>query len=198
MAQARGSKAPAKGRLRSLAARVSRGLDGLDAVSVVFMSWWLSLVAIFVLQQAHAGLHERLELPPVLHLVRDAAFAVPFAAFAVVASAAVVGRGSRAGATPTNGHRLVWAIVAAAVFALLSIPGAELHDLLAGAEETEVSWLADRVLDAAIAFSGAQIALLALALVLGPPTRRSAIPSPTTALVADPGWRAVLTPRSRK
>lgn len=198
MAQARGSKAPGERPRRSLATTVSGALDGLDVVPVVFMSWWLSLVAIFVLQQAHAGLHERLELPPVLHLLRDAAFAVPFAAIAVVASAAIVNRGGRSGALPAHARRLVWAVIAAAIFAALSIPGAELHDLLTGAEETEVSWLVDRILDAAIAFSGAQIALLALALAVGLPIRRDPIASPSTAFIADPGWRAALTPRSRK
>jgi hypothetical protein len=61
-------------------------------------------------------------------------------------------------------------LVAAAIFAVLSVPGNELHGTLFGAEdEEELSWLADLALDAGIALIGALLALVPLALVAGLP-----------------------------
>ena len=72
-------------------------------------SWLLAMVAIFAVQQVHQDLHEHLELPPILHWLRDAAVAVPLAALAIGSAALLVrlayggsdagrvGPGSRAG-----------------------------------------------------------------------------------------------------
>ena len=44
---------------------------------VVMYAWLLAGVPIAVLQLAHTGLHERNELPPLLHWLRDTGLAVP-------------------------------------------------------------------------------------------------------------------------
>ena len=67
------------------------GWAALDPTAVVLTSWWLAFAAIAVLQQAHVGLHEHNELPPLLHLVRDASLAVPSAAVAVIAASLLLG-----------------------------------------------------------------------------------------------------------
>ena len=149
----------------------------LDPIQLVAASWWLALVAIWVLQQAHIGLHEHNELPPLLHLLRDGALAVPSAAVALVVATATLGArvdrpvpGARNGVTDAD--RLRWALLAAALFAVLSIPGNQLHAFLFHPEEEELSWLADVSFDAVVAFIGALIALLPIGIVVGPPLRR--------------------------
>ncbi len=173
-----GSTAP---RVRSeLARTLTAAGSSIDAVAFVAASWWLALVAIAVLQQAHEGLHEHLQLPPLLHLVRDGALAVPAAAVAVLAgvvSAHVVGGG--VGRRRTR-ERLVFVVVAAAAFAVLSIPGNQLHGALFGAEEEELSFLADALLDGGLAFIGALLALIPFGLVVGLPTA-----APTDPLVPE-------------
>ena len=152
--------------------RVRQTAGAIEPLIFVGASWWLALVAIAVLQQAHDGLHEHLELPPLLHLGRDAALAVPAAALAILAgtftSIGIDGarRRDRVAATAT------WIAVTAVVFAVLSIPGNQLHGTLFGAEEEEeLSPLADVVIDAGIAFIGALLALIPFTAVVGRPTR---------------------------
>jgi hypothetical protein len=174
-----GSSAP---RARSgLARTITAAGSSIDPVIFIAASWWLALVAIAVLQQAHEGLHEHLQLPPLLHLVRDGALAVPAAALAVlggVVSAHVVGRGDgRRGI----GERLAFVVVTASAFAVLSIPGNQLHGALFGAEEEELSFLADALLDGGLAFIGALLALIPFGLVIGLPTA-----APTDQLVPEP------------
>lgn len=154
------------------AAAVRSALAALLPMRIVRDAWWLAIVAIGVLQQAHAGLDEHLELSPLVHLLRDAALAVPAAAIAIVlASILVAGRWmARAARPPSATDRLLWVLVAAAIFAVLSVPGNELHGTLFGAEdEEELSWLADVALDAGIALIGALLALAPLAIVAGLP-----------------------------
>ena len=159
------------------AARASREwastyLSAIDALPFVAASWWLAIVAIWVLQEAHAGLHERHEIPLLLHLLRDGALAVPSAAVAIGLAALIVGgRRRSADAPPSDVRRFWWAFMAAALFALLSVPGHELHGSLFGAEQQNIGWLAHATLDGAIAFIGALIALLPVAVVVGPPLR---------------------------
>ena len=50
-----------------------------------------ALIAIVVLQQAHSDLHEHLELPVALHLLRDGALAVPAAGLALLAATLAFG-----------------------------------------------------------------------------------------------------------
>jgi hypothetical protein len=156
-----------------LRAVLARRASLIDPLRLVAAAWWAALVAIAVLQQAHADLHEHLELPVVLHLLRDGALAVPAAGLALVAATVAVGPdlGSRGAGSLVRA--LVWAAAAAAAFALLSIPGNQLHGALFGAEEeAELSWIADVALDAGLAFAGSLLALAPLALVAGPPVRR--------------------------
>lgn len=183
--------------------RIAFGLADIDPVALAFTSWWVALVAIWGVQQVHAGLHEHLELPPVLHLIRDASLAVPLAALAAVAATAILGPRALPRTAETrrpglgNAHRLAWALLAAGIFALLSIPGSQIHGFLFGAEEEAIGWFLDAVLDASIAFSGAQAAFLAVAIVIGPPVRRTghaAAPEITFAYPTDPP--SVPTPRS--
>jgi hypothetical protein len=147
----------------------------LDPLRIVRDAWWLALIAIGALQQAHADLHEHRELSPLVHLLRDASLAVPAAAIAiVVASLLVAGRtvARSAPRRPGVADRLLWVAAAALVFAVLSIPGNELHGTLFGAEdEADLSWLADVALDAGIALIGALLALVPLAIVSGLPFR---------------------------
>ena len=66
---------------------------------------------------------------------------------------------------------VTWIAVTAVAFAVLSIPGNQLHGTLFGAEEEEeLSPLADVVLDAGIALIGALFALIPFTAVVGRPT----------------------------
>ncbi len=93
---------------------------------VVLFAWLLALVPIAMLQIAHADLHESHELPPILHWLRDGAFAVPLAAFAVLAAALVVGRRGGEGPASLRMH-LAWALLACAIFAVLSVPANQIR-----------------------------------------------------------------------
>jgi hypothetical protein len=157
--------------------RLAAGRSLLDPLALVVTSWWLALVAIWVLQQAHVGLSEHNELPPLMHLLRDGALAVPSAAVSVIVatlalapSLAVEVPGARHGLSDWD--RLRWVVLTALLFAVLSIPGNQLHSLLFHAEEEEIGWLADVSLDAVIALIGALIALFPIGIVVGPPMRR--------------------------
>jgi hypothetical protein len=168
-----GSRQPDPVRASALA-RLAR----LDPFALIGASWWLALVAIGVLQQAHIGLHEHNELPPLLHLLRDAALAVPSAAVALATASVVLGPGRHEVAPGarngmTDFGRFRWVLLAALLFAILSVPGNQLHGALFGAEEEAgVPWFADATFDAAVAFIGALIALFPVAIVVGPPIRR--------------------------
>ena len=175
-----------------LAEAVRSALGTIEPLVFVAVSWWLAVVAIGVLQGAHDGLHEHLELPPILHLVRDAALAVPAAASAVLIG--VLATGATFGATRArrSAARVVWVVATAAAFAVLSIPGNALHGVLFGAEaEEELSPLADALLDGAIALIGALLALVPVALVIGPPMaaidRSDPSPDPARGLRPGPG-----------
>ncbi len=168
------------------AASILRAIAGaaaaIDPIAFVLVSWWLALVSIAVLQQAHDGLHERLELAPLLHILRDASLAVPAAAIAV-ACASVAVHGAFGDGRPRIVGRLVWVAVATVTFALLSMPGNALHGALFGAEEEEgISPLLDLVVDGGLALVGGLLALIPYVLVIGPPTATSAgrpVPEPS-------------------
>jgi hypothetical protein len=174
---------PTGSRARGTGGRIVRGswhgdrLAGLDPSRTVLVSWWLALVAIWVVQQAHDGQHERHELPLLLHLLRDGALAVPLAALAVVGACIVlaprlsrVSPGARGGLADLD--RFVWVLVADTFFSILSIPGHELHGALFGVEQSDVGWFLHALLDASIVAVGSFIALMPIALVAGPPVRR--------------------------
>jgi hypothetical protein len=162
-------------RRRGAGRTVAGLIERLDPVAFVGASWWLALVAIAVLQQAHGDLHEHLELAPLLHLVRDAALAVPGAAIAIAAGlglAGIAGGGA-------NRQRFAWVGLTALAFGLVSIPGNQLHGFLFGAEAEEgLSPVADAVLDGGIAMVAAALALLPVAIVIGPPIRPASPASP--------------------
>jgi hypothetical protein len=154
----------------------SRGRAAVAAVQplrVIRDSWWLALVAVGLLQQVHIGLHEHRELSPLVHLLRDAALAVPAAAIAILVASILIAARTSARAVPRPpgiGDRLLWVGLAVVVFAFLSVPGNALHGALFGAEEeAELSWLADVALDAGVALVGAIVALVPLAAVAGLP-----------------------------
>jgi len=140
----------------------------------VAYAWLLAAVPIALLQLVHSDLHEHNELPPILHWVRDTSLAVPFGAIAVVVAAVLVARlrptarGERASLTTTA----LWAVLAALLFAVLSIPGNQLHGVLFGAEEeVGVSVVEDVATDAVFALEAALLVIAPLSLLAGVPWR---------------------------
>jgi hypothetical protein len=163
----------------------------------------LALATIWVLQQAHDGQHELHELPPLLHMLRDAALAVPLAAVAVSAACLLlasrlrrVSPGARGGVADID--RFAWVLVADTFFAILSIPGHELHGALFGVEQSDVGWVMHALLDASIAAVGAFIALFPVALVVGPPIRRRQSGAPVVEPTTDIGTAPALIARSTR
>ncbi len=139
---------------------------------VVAYAWLLAAVPTGLLQLVHSGLHERNEPPPAIHWLRDSSLAVPFAAVAVVVAALLIARirpaerGDRAALTTV----VLWGCVAAVLFAVLSIPGNQVHGFLFGAEEeVGVSLLQDLATDALYALEAALLVLVPLSLVAGVP-----------------------------
>jgi hypothetical protein len=162
--------------------------------SVVAYAWLLAAVPMAVLQLVHGGLHEHVDLPPVVHWLRDAALAVPLAAVAVVLAAILVRARLAPGGGPAGPTRarLGWAVLAAFLFAALSIPGNQLHGLLFGAEGEEMGWLEDALVDGSIALAASLATVVPAALFAGPPWRGSHQPLnpvqvPGSSLVAAPG-----------
>jgi hypothetical protein len=159
---------------------------------LVAYAWLLAAIPIAVLQVVHSGLHERNEPPPILHWLRDSAFAVPAAGVAVIVAALLVSRlrpaerGERASLATTA----LWACLTAVLFALLSLPGHELHAELFGAEEeVGVSLLQDLVGDGVYALEAALLILVPLALLAGMPWQgawRATSPPDSTDLAPGP------------
>jgi hypothetical protein len=152
----------------------SAELDGLRLLPgrLVLYAWLLAAVPIAVLQLAHADLHERFDLPPLVHWLRDTGLAVPAALVAVVVASVIVARlrGANAGAaTPVTA--LAWAALAAVLFALASLPGNQLHGFLFGAEEEEVGLIQDLLDDGIAALQSALLLIVPLALFVGVPWR---------------------------
>jgi hypothetical protein len=138
---------------------------GPRTVRVAVTAWLLALTGIWATQQVHVDLHEHIDLPPLLHLVRDAALAVPFAAIAVALGGLIAGEIVRGRGANPDGllGRIAWAAVAALVFAALSVPGNELHALLFGAVE-EGDLLLDLLNDASLVLAASLAILGPLAL----------------------------------
>ncbi len=137
----------------------------------VACAWLLALGGIWAAQQVHEGLHEHVDLPPLVHLVRDASLAVPLAAVAIaVGGWLAVGAVRLLGANESEiPGRVAWAVVVAVLFTILSIPGHEMHAFLFGAEHEEAGWLADAVGDGWVVFQAAIVVLLPIAfLPIGP------------------------------
>ena len=63
----------------------------LGVAAMLLAAWLLALVGIWASLAAHAGAHEHIELPPVLHLLRDGSLAVPLAAAALALCGCKVG-----------------------------------------------------------------------------------------------------------
>lgn len=148
--------------------------SALNPGLLVAYSWLIATAAIGVLNLLHANLHEHKELPPIAHWLRDAALAVPLAAIAVVCAALLVrarASGSRSTGHPSIPSRLAWAVLASTFFAILSIPGIQLHALLFGAEEESVGWLEDALKDGGITLAVSLVALVPATLITGPPWR---------------------------
>jgi hypothetical protein len=185
---------------RSARANGAGGAPGLDAGRVVAYSWLMAAAAIWVLNQLHEGLHEHHNLPPIVHWLRDASLTVPLAAIAVLAAALVVrarAGGSGRASSPSGAAPLIWAVLAALLFAVLSIPGNQLHGVLFGAEEESVGWLQDALTDGSIALAVSLVALVPVALITGPPWRAARSPhepaqAPGPSLAAAAGHSASL------
>jgi hypothetical protein len=134
--------------------------SGPRVARVALAAWLLALAGIWATQQVHMGLHEGVDLPPLLHLLRDAALAVPFAAASVALGGLIAGEVVRGRGGSPDGllGRIAWAVVAALVFAALSVPGNEVHALLFGAQE-EGDLLLDLLNDASLVLA-ASLAIL--------------------------------------
>jgi hypothetical protein len=160
----------------------------------------MAAAAIGVLNLLHADLHEHHELPPLVHWLRDGALAVPLAAIAVVGAALVVrprASGPRRADDSSIAPRLAWAVLASLAFAVLSIPGIQLHGLLFGAEEEAGGWLHDALKDGGITLAVSLVALVPAVLVAGLPWRAARSPhesaqAPGSSLVAAAGPSASL------
>jgi len=140
----------------------------LQVGAFVACSWLLAGATIWAVQLPHQGLEEHIELPPLAHWLRDTAVAVPLAALSVGVAALVVRWGAVRAGRPRAGSLvpwLAWAGLAAALFALLSIPGNQLHGLLFGAEEEEIGWLEDALLDGGIVLGASLLVLVSAALI---------------------------------
>lgn len=189
--------------------RVDAGAPGMkrmgrpsveQAAGFIACSWLMAAAAIGVLNLLHADLHEHRDLPLLAHWLRDAALAVPMAAIAIVAAALIVrsrltSSGGETGRS--NAGPLAWALLAAIFFAVLSIPGIQLHGLLFGAEEEAGGWLQDALKDGGITLATSLAVLIPVALFLGPPwpVARSAdrnAHSPGPSLAASAGSSASL------
>lgn len=149
-------------------ARTTGHIPAQPAILFVACSWLLAGAAIAAAQLAHQGLHEHVELAPLVHWLRDAAVAVPMAAAAIGLGAVAVRFARDRSASPRAGSLsawLAWAAVAAMLFAVFSIPGNQLHGLLFGAEEEEgVGWLEDALLDSGIVLLWSLVVLIPAAL----------------------------------
>jgi len=80
-------------------------------------------------------------------------------------------RRSRSGAGSSKASLLAWVFLASLLFAVLSIPGIQLHGLLFGAEEESVGWLQDALKDGGITLAISFIGLVPAVLLTGPPWR---------------------------
>jgi hypothetical protein len=156
----------------------------------VAYAWLLAAVPIALLQLVHSDLHEHNELPPILHWVRDSSLAVPFGAIAVVVAAVLVARlrptesGEHASLTTVA----LWGVLAALLFAVLSIPGNQLHGFLFGAEEeVGVSVVEDVATDAVYAFEAALLVIAPLSLLAGVPWRGAWRPAAAATRASVPG-----------
>jgi hypothetical protein len=125
---------------------------------------------------------------------------VPLAAIAVMGAALLV-RARASGARPADNSsiapHLAWAVLASVLFAVLSIPGIQLHGLLFGAEEEAGGWLRDALKDGGITLAVSLVALVPAVLVAGLPWRAARSPhesaqAPGSSLVAAAGPSASL------
>lgn len=168
-----GSRSPSGSR----AAGIGQGAAGASVHllpgRVVLYAWLLAGVPIAVLQLAHTGLHERNELPPLLHWLRDTGLAVPGAALAVVVAAWLVARRWGNPARPvTSVTALAWGGLAAVLFAAASLPGIHLHAILFGTEaEAGVGNLDHLVAEGTSALQTAVLVVIPVALLAGVPWR---------------------------
>lgn len=139
---------------------------------VVAFAWLLAGAPIAVLQLGHAGLHERNELPPLLHWLRDSSLAVPAAALAVGAAALVVTRVRQsADQRPSIAAAVAWGLLAAMLFAALSVPLVQAHGALFGAEEEAGVAPLEHALDEGIVVFQVALLLVPLSLLAGVPWR---------------------------
>jgi hypothetical protein len=115
---------------RPLALAVERLRTALPAGLVLTL--WVGAV----LQLAHQGQHERHEIAPVLHWLRDSALALPAAVVAVAVGLVAARRLLAWAELPTGGtlQRAVAAGLGGLAFAVLSVPGSWLHAALFAAE----------------------------------------------------------------
>jgi len=143
-------------------------------------AWLLALAGIWAAQQLHTHSHETLELSPLVHLLRDTSLAVPMAALALAIGGLLTAEAlDRVDGDPGSVlGRVAFALVAAIAFAVLSIPGQEVHGLLFGAEEATGSWFVDTVLDSSVVLAASIAFLLPATLLRLSPWPPDEVPAP--------------------
>lgn len=176
-------------------ARMSRRAAQLRPVHVVAYAWLLAGATVAVLQAGHSGFHERYELLPLLHWLRDTSLAVPIAAFAAIVVAIVVAR-----TRPADGRdrvslatAAIWGFLAAALYAALTVPFVQVHGFLFGAEVRVGVTPLEHALGEGITVFQVALLLVPASLLAGVPWRDSrsgaAALVPTTD-TADPRFSA--------
>jgi hypothetical protein len=125
-------------------------------------AWLLATAGLWAAQLLHQASHETLALTPGVHLLRDAALAVPLAGLALAIGGLLAGELAHAWRLDTGaiGGRVTWAVLTALVFAVLSIPGQQAHALLFGAEQETGDWMTDIGLDSAVVLMASLVALV--------------------------------------
>lgn len=190
-----GRRIPSGSRTAGLGRDASGPAVGLLPGRVVAYAWLVAGLPIAALQLAHAGVHERNELPPLLHWLRDTALAVPVAALAVIVAALVVMRvrGAGTGERASLAAATSLGFLAAAMFAVLAVPLAQVHGALFGADaETGMTPLQHALTEAVSVFQVALL-LVPVTLLAGVPWRDSrsgAADLATTAGMAGPHPRS--------
>jgi hypothetical protein len=121
-----------------------------------------------VLHLAHAGAHEGHAIDPTLHWLRDSSLAVPASLLAVALSTFVVRRLVRSAGWSPSGLPAIalWVLAGATAYAVLSVPGIHLHQVLFAAEHDE-PFAAHAVRDGSLVLAAATNVLALIAVLQG-------------------------------
>ena len=140
-----------------MATRGHRKTSGIDwtlgRVSLIVIAALVHALGVgFALHLLHSGVEEANPVSPLVHWLRDSLLAAPASLTALLAAylltvrvAAWAGLSSRSGIA-----RATWALVAAVLYALFSVPGNALHGGLFGAHHEGMSFIAHAARDGGV------------------------------------------------